>query len=615
MNRASAGLPPAADFLDRWDHHVRLRPGAPALLEGEDAWTYRTADARAEALAARLAAAGAGPGAVVGLALDRPRDAVLGMLAALKAGAAFTVLEDGLPPGLREDLVRRAGATVWLHRAGGAGAPLPDGTPRLEVAGPDPAPPAARPRAGVRDAGRLAYILFTSGSTGRPKGTLIERGALAGFADALRERLALTPSDRWFQVASLGFDVVIEEVFPVLAAGGSVVCRPHTRPLEPEDLHRALHDSAATVVELSTQYWREYARWLDATSRTTPPALRAVLVGGERMDPAAYRAWQQRRPAALVHVYGLTECTVTSTLYTGRLPEDADEVPIGTPLANAAVTVRRDGRVLPWGETGEIHVAGPSLARGYLDDDEQTARRFRADPHDRAPGARTYATGDLGRFLPDGNLVFLGRDDAQLKVRGHRLEAPAVERALADGADVDQAVVLLDPVDGSSLTACLVPADPARRPAPGTVRPLTGEQRRRAVRPVAAALPEWAVPTRTYWVAALPKNPHGKIDTAALAALCATAGERAAPAAVSAPSAQDTNGALTTVLDRFRTVLQAPALGPDDDFFAHGGQSILAMRLVSELRTDLPAAAALRVSALFDRPTPRQLAEHLSGHR
>ncbi|MEV5774984.1 non-ribosomal peptide synthetase [Streptomyces antimycoticus] len=603
------------DFLDRWDHQVATRSGAPALIEGTVHWSYAQAEARAGALASVLAARGAGPGSVVGLSLDRPRDAVLSMLAVLRTGAAFTVLEPGLPPEARKDLVARVGAVLWLHDSTRQGPPLPLGTPCLDLATME-AGPAAAPYTGVPAAPtQPAYTLFTSGSTGRPKGIVVERGALAGFADAVAERLLLTPADRWLQIASLGFDVVIEEVFPVLATGGAVVCRPDTLPLEPPELHRVLREGEATVAELSTQYWREYARWLDAADETTPAALRAVLVGGERMEPGTYRAWQRRQPAALVHVYGLTECTVTSTMYTGRLPGNATEVPIGTPLSNAAVSVRADGRVLPPGRTGEIHIAGPSLARGYLHDEEQTELRFRPDPH--ADGERVYATGDLGRLLPGGALEFLGRIDSQLKVRGHRLEATAVERALESTPAVAQAVVLIDPGDATSLIACLVPADRALAPEPGTAARLTDGQRREVVGPTAAAFPSWGVPTRLYWTADLPKNPHGKVDTAALAAATVAAPVRTPPETGAEPGPDrpsTVDEPLHVVLHRFRDVLAAPALGPDDDFFAHGGQSILAMRLVSALRTDVPAAAGLRVATLFDCPTPRRLARHLSDH-
>ncbi|MER5358413.1 amino acid adenylation domain-containing protein [Streptomyces sp. NPDC002785] len=597
------------DFLDRWDQQVAIRPGAPALIEGTARWSYAHTEARAGALASVLAARGAGPGSVVGLTLDRPRDAVLAMLAVLKTGAAFTVLESGLPPGAQKDLVARVGALLWLHDSTRQG-PLPD-TPCLDLATMETGSPAAPCTGGPAARTQSAYILFTSGSTGRPKGIVIGRGALAGFADAVAERLLLTPADRWLQIASLGFDVVIEEVFPVLATGGAVVCRPDTLALEPPELHRVLRECEVTVAELSTQYWREYARWLDATDETTPAALRAVLVGGERMEPGAYRTWQRHQPAALVHVYGLTECTVTSTMYTGRLPADATEVPIGTPLSHAAVSVRAAGRVLPPGGTGEIHIVGPSLARGYLHDEEQTALRFCPDPH--AEGERVYATGDLGRLLPDGSLEFLGRIDSQLKVRGHRLEAASVERALESAPAVSQAVVLLDPGDATSLIACLVPADRALAPEAGTAARLTDGQRREVVGPAAAAFPDWAVPTRLYWTAGLPKNPHGKVDTAALAATAAATARTqsetdAEPGADRPPTVDEP---LHVVLHRFRDVLAAPALGPDDDFFAHGGQSILAMRLVSALRTDMPAAAGLRIATLFDCPTPRRLARHL----
>ncbi|KIF07477.1 hypothetical protein PL81_01710, partial [Streptomyces sp. RSD-27] len=208
------------------------------------------------------------------------------------------------------------------------------------------------------------------------KGTVVGRDALGRFASAVAERLGLTPRDRWLQVASLGFDVLIEEVFPAFAAGAAVVCREDTRALDAEELHITLARTRTTVVELSTQYWLEYARWLTASGTTTPAQLRTVVVGGERMDPGPYRAWQARQPAGLAHVYGLTECTVSSTFYTGLLPADAQEVPLGTPLRDVRISVRREGRPVPDGETGEIHIGGPLLARGFLDDEAATARRF-----------------------------------------------------------------------------------------------------------------------------------------------------------------------------------------------------------------------------------------------
>ncbi|GGZ05284.1 hypothetical protein GCM10010385_63430 [Streptomyces geysiriensis] len=492
------------------------------------------------------------------------------------------------------------------------------------------AAPAGRPRARppARAAGHdVAYVLFTSGSTGQPKGTLIERDSLRRFAAAVAERLELAAGDRWLQVASLGFDVLIEEVFPALVAGAAVVCRADTRALDAEELHTMIARTGTTVVELSTQYWLEYARWLDARGLTTPAGLRLVVVGGERMDPRPYRDWQARQPARLAHVYGLTECTVSSTFYTGLLPADAREVPLGTPLRDVEISVRRDGRPVPQGEWGEIHIGGPLLARGFLDDAAATARRFVPDPLSAVPGARVYTTGDLGRIDADGNLIFLGRLDDQVKIRGHRLEPARVERALCEDPAVEQAVVFPDPTTGTVLWAFTVPADPERAPLPGEAVRLTAAERDALVAPLEEQLPDWAVPRVLYRVSVLPKNPHGKIDKrrlsdwAAVVTGTAATGTGAGRTVPGSPATAGTAATgdpgpgdepLSTVLGLFREVLGAPELGPDDDFFERGGQSLIAMRLLARLREFLPSAAGLRASALLRCPTPRLLAAALA---
>ncbi|MFF4322761.1 non-ribosomal peptide synthetase [Streptomyces sp. NPDC001568] len=631
-----------SDPLDLWDLAVRDHADGPALVTPRRVLTYRDADRLTDAWAASLAGRGAAPGELVGLAFGDPARTVLGMLAALKAGAGFTVLDDRLPPTARAELVARTAAKVWL----GDGRHAPEGAYAPDEAALDAAGSGATDGARRAAGSDVAYVLFTSGSTGRPKGTVIERDALRRFAHAVARRLELTSGDRWLQVASLGFDVLIEEVFPAFAAGAAVVCRDDTHALDAEELHLTLARTRTTVVELSTQYWLEYARWLDARGATTPITLRTVVVGGERMDPRPYRAWQARQPAALAHVYGLTECTVSSTFYTGRLSADAEEVPLGTPLRDVDISIRREGRPVPDGESGEIHIGGPLLARGFLDDEAATARRFVPDPYAAEPGARLYVTGDLGRIDADGQLVFLGRVDDQVKIRGYRLEPARVERALCELPDVGQAVVLPDPQTGTVLWAFTVPTDPATAPPPGEAVRLTGAGREALVTPLEAQLPDWAVPRVLHRVSVLPKNAHGKVDKRRLAAWAATTTRGDAPAATgpsgsgsgAGDGAGDGDGEGTgsvagpglrvapargaadsgrgeptdSVLALFREVLDAPGFGPDDDFFDHGGQSLLAMRLLTRLRESHPGAAGLRASALFTHPTPRRLAGALA---
>ncbi|MFI6018919.1 amino acid adenylation domain-containing protein [Streptomyces sp. NPDC051287] len=646
---AASGTAGGADALSRLWREVRAAHGGrPALTDGQHTLTYRQVDAAARAVADRLTAAGAGPGRYVMLHGLAPMDAVVAMLGTLAAGAAFAVLEEGLPDAARAARCARVDAVLLAGRGsaphGSATPPWVDLGPQLDGTAPESAStpdedgaPAAGPSSAVRGGGvvsdRPAYAMFTSGSTGEPKAVGIGREALHGFALAAAARLGLGPEDRWLQLASLGFDVVVEEVFPVLARGGTVVCRPGTGVPDPEELHGMLGALGVTTVELSTQYWREYAHWLDVRGENTPAPLRRVLVGGERMDPDDWRRWERAGRARLVHVYGLTECTVTSTMYEGPLPDDAPEVPIGTPLANAEVTVRDPARrPVPPGTVGEIHIGGPSLAPGYLGDPEQTARRFVTGPE--PGGGRLYATGDLGRILPDGAVEFHGRADDQLKIRGHRLEPASVERLLTADPAVAQAVVLLDARTRGSLLACLVPAAPAA-PADG-VLPVTAGQRARLLARVTAELPGWAAPQQLFWTGALPKNDHGKVDRRALAATlltaqATTAAEGTATAGAVATADPDLTAGLPdggagvpgtdpggpetldAVLRHFRALLADPGLEPDADFFASGGQSILAMRLVTELRADFPGTVGLRATTVFDHPTPRRLAEWLSS--
>ncbi|MEU5310778.1 amino acid adenylation domain-containing protein [Streptomyces sp. NPDC021562] len=660
---AASGTAGGADALSRLWHEVRAAHGdRPALTDGHRTLTYGQLDAAARAVAGRLTAAGAGPGRYVMLHGLAPMDAVVAMLGTLAAGAAFAVLEEGLPDAARAARCARVDAVLLAGRGpaphGTATPPWTDLGPQLDGAAHESAPVAdgggapdvglsCAARAGGAASDRPAYAMFTSGSTGEPKAVGIGRAALHGFALAAAARLGLGPEDRWLQLASLGFDVVVEEVFPVLARGGTVVCRPGTGVPDPEELHGMLGALGVTTVELSTQYWREYAHWLDVRGETTPAPLRRVLVGGERMDPDDWRRWERAGRAGLVHVYGLTECTVTSTMYEGPLPDDAPEVPIGTPLANAEVSVRDSARrPVPPGTVGEIHIGGPSLAPGYLGDPEQTARRFVTDPE--PGGGRLYATGDLGRILPDGAVEFHGRADDQIKIRGHRLEPASVERLLAADPEVAQAVVLLDARTRGSLLACLVPAAPAA--AADGVLPVTAGQRARLLARVTAELPGWAAPQQLFWTGSLPKNDHGKVNRRALAATLLSAqattgaqttataqGTTAAHGTATAGAAATTDPDLTTglpdagvgvgdpgtdpggpetldtVLRHFRALLADPGLGPDADFFAGGGQSILAMRLVTELRADFPGTVGLRATTVFDHPTPRRLAEWLSS--
>jgi len=414
-------------------------------------------------------------------------------------------------------------------------------------------------------------------------------------------------------VASPGFDVFIEEVVPTLAAGATVACSQSLTPLDPRGLHQAIGGAEATVVELSTQYWYEYEHWLAVNGLQPPQSLRLVVVGGEHMDPARYRRWQQRCPVALVHVYGITETTVSSTMFTGLVDDEhARFVPVGPPLAHNEVQITEGG-----GQTGEIVVTGDAVGRGYLGEPGLTADRFRPDPAG-PPGSRAYLTGDRGSWV-DGDLVCHGRDDGQMKVLGHRVEARAVEAALRAVPGVSQAAVAVDQPGRRTLSAFLVAdsAGPPRGEGPVEAGP---DDRAAIARVLERALPSWSRPTRYFWVARLPTNHHDKVDRAALARLSEAVAPRTpgpAASALRAGGGVRAGGDVVAAVDAVEACVAAFLIGlgqldvgPDDDFFEFGGDSLRALTVMSELRhAGWPVGDTAAV--LFDAATPRRLADHL----
>jgi amino acid adenylation domain-containing protein len=572
-----------------------LSPEAPAVL-GIGTLSFRQLDEESNRLACELRRAGIGPDSVVALCFERSPEMAVAILGVLKSGGAFLPLDPAHPEERLAFLLEDSGAMVVLTQDRLA--------PRLPIGRADIIRlDADRERIELHSAAplesrtppeSLAYVIYTSGSTGRPKGAGISRGALAGYTAAVAAELELRPEDRVLQFASLSFDVAVEEILPTWWSGAAVVLRPADAVASPEGLLRVLSEDGVTVCNLPTSFWHEWVWFLESSASALPPSLRLLVIGGEAVLPERLAYWRGLG-VPLLHGYGLTEATVTSTMYRASVHggDPGHLLPIGRPLAGTGVFVAdRELQPVPIGVPGELCVAGDGLVRGYLRRPDLTAERFVPDPWSRLAGARIYRTGDRARFLADGNLEFLGRLDFQLKIRGYRVEPGEIEVELGRHPAVREAAVLARPAaDGSQRLVAYV-ALQADGDADGDLR-----------RHLRQRLPDYMVPSAFVVVDALPRTPAGKVDRAALPDPAGTA-EPEGPAGLRT----QTEELLATLWSQ---VLGVETIGPRAEFFELGGHSLLGTRLMSRVRETFGVEVPLR--ALFEQPTLVGLAGEIDG--
>ncbi|MBO4138578.1 amino acid adenylation domain-containing protein [Micromonospora tulbaghiae] len=570
------------------------RPDAVAVTDPRQTVTYAGLLARADALAARLRAAGAGRGALVALLTDRGVNAVTGVLAALTADGAYLPLDPRSPVARNADLLAGSGSR-WLlvdpaYEAAAAEVVARAGVPItvLPLAGTGPVTPPAPLTAGPDD---LAYVIFTSGSTGRPKGAMVHRQGMLNHLLAKVEDLDLTAGDVVVQNAALTFDVSVWQMLASLLTGGAVDVVDDETALDPGALFGRADAHRVTVLEVVPSLLRTA---LDAWDAGAPPprlpALRWLLVTGEALPPQLCHRWLARYPSVpLLNAYGPTECSDDVTHAVVTVPADAagDRVPIGRAVRNTRLYVLDANlQPVPPGVPGELCVGGVGVGRGYLGDPARTAAVFVADPFSGRPGARLYRTGDRVRHRADGQLEFLGRADDQVKIRGQRIELGEVEAALRGAPGVTAATVAVntDPAGTNRLVGYVV-----GDAAPETVR-----------EHVAGRLPDAMVPSAVLVLDALPLSANGKVDRRALPTLDFSTG--GAGRAARTPQEELLCGV-------FAEVLGAARVGVDDDFFALGGHSLLATRIVNRVRTVF--GVELPVRSVFETPTVAGLAARL----
>ncbi|WP_240359113.1 non-ribosomal peptide synthetase [Pyxidicoccus trucidator] len=574
-----------ATIVSLLEAQVASTPDAPAVVAPEGTLTFRELHARASRLAAHLAAAGAGPEAVVGLCLERSLDAVVSLLAIFFSGAGCLPLEASHPPARRAALLRQARARLVVSRPSlfegvEPGVPLVTPDVRGEVAPlPAPRPPRAE---------HLAYLLYTSGSTGEPKGVeLTHRNVVHCFA-AFDTYYATRPGDCWASSGSLSFDIHLEELLFSITRGARTVLRE----VGPLGLGRDILRHGITHVVITPS---SLATALEEPG--APESFRAlkVLVTGGEVLPDSLVQQLALTDTRLVNTYGPTE---TSINVAAEVTLADRPVRLGRPLDRCRVYVLDPlGEPVPPGVPGELFIGGTCLGRGYRDRPDLTSDRFVPDPFSGDTGGRLYRTGDRVRWFGDGTLGFLGRTDFQVKVRGVRVELEEVEAALLRQPGVRQAAVV---VRGSQRDARLESFLVLEDGAAGSVerlRELLGR-----------SLPDALVPSRFFVLPALPHTTSGKVDRQALAAL-------PVPAPESAPSSGERpRGPVEELLAQlFCQVLGVPQVRREDDFFHLGGHSLAATRLVARARQAFDVELPLR--AFFSEPTVAGLARELEARR
>ncbi|MEU2340136.1 amino acid adenylation domain-containing protein, partial [Streptomyces sp. NPDC013172] len=611
----TAAEAPAGTVPELFAGQVARNPHATAVMGDGVELSYAELDARANRLARHLSGLGVGRESVVAVCLERGVDMVVALLAVLKAGAAYLPVDPELPAERIAFMLANAGAVCVITDVvcggvlsgvdGSAHAPVP-------VVVDDPAVVAAvssmadGPLSVSPLLGQLAYVIYTSGSTGVPKGVGVEHGSLANFLASMQDRFGLAPGDRLLAVTTVGFDIAGLELYLPLVTGAAVVLAGREQVRDPRLLRELVRSCAATVVQGTPSLWQALVGDPDPDADADADADAGVwdgvrvLVGGEAL-PGGLARELVTRAASVTNLYGPTETTIWSTAK-GLGADDGAVVSIGGPIANTRVFVLDDRLCpVPIGVAGELYIGGAGLARGYVGRAGLTAERFVADPFDTDPvgGGRLYRTGDVVRWSAEGELVYLGRADEQVKVRGFRIEPGEIQAVIAAHPQVAQAAVIAreDETGDKRLVAYIVPAAGAADGADADGLPSVVREH------VGARLPEYMVPSAVVVLEALPLTPNGKLDRKALPApdFTALTGSGRAPA----------NVREELLCQAFAEVLGLESVGVDDDFFALGGHSLLAVRLVSRIRAVLGVEVSLRT--LFEAPTVAGLVQRLSG--
>ncbi|MEC1580886.1 non-ribosomal peptide synthetase DhbF [Bacillus subtilis] len=596
---------PQACLPEQFEKQAALRPDAIAVVYEDQALSYAELNERANRLARMLISEGVGPEQFVALALPRSLEMAVGLLAVLKAGAAYLPLDPDYPADRIAFMLKDAQpAFIMTNTKAADHIPPVENVPKIVLDDPELAEklntyPAENPKNKDRTQPlsplNTAYVIYTSGSTGVPKGVMIPHQNVTRLFAATEHWFRFSSDDIWTMFHSYAFDFSVWEIWGPLLHGGRLVIVPHHVSRSPEAFLRLLVKEGVTVLNQTPSAFYQFMQ----AEREQPDlgqalSLRYVIFGGEALELSRLEDWYNRHPEnrpQLINMYGITETTVHVSyieLDRSMAALRANSL-IGCGIPDLGVYVLDERlQTVPPGVAGELYVSGAGLARGYLGRPGLTSERFIADPFG-PPGTRMYRTGDVARLRADGSLDYVGRADHQVKIRGFRIELGEIEAALVQHPQLEDAAVIVreDQPGDKRLAAYVIPSEETFD---------TAELRKYA----AERLPDYMVPAAFVTMKELPLTPNGKLDRKALPA----------PDFAAAVTGRGPRTPQEEILcDLFMEVLHLPRIGIDDRFFDLGGHSLLAVQLMSRIREAL--GVELSIGNLFEAPTVAGLAERL----
>ncbi|NYE31251.1 amino acid adenylation domain-containing protein, partial [Rhodanobacter sp. K2T2] len=582
-----------------------LRDGsAVAIMDGDVHLTYLELDARANRFARYLSGLAPIHGRPVAICMERCADMIVAVLAVLKAGGFYVPIDSNYPAQRIADIIEDARPDIVVtdarHRAQlSTVVPMVamDGMPRPWDA--CPATPLDERTTSPHD---LAYVIYTSGSTGIPKGVMVEHASVVRQIETVRRTYELGSADRYLQFSSLAFDVSVEEIFGALSSGACLVLRTDESISSPQAFDAFCNTHAITIASLPTAFWSGMVSHWASPGRGLPSNLSRIVIGGEAVSAPALKAWFAigHHLPRVFNAYGPTETTINATIR--RVDASGAWHSIGKVVDHGRLyLLDRHRSLVPMGTVGEIHVGGDILARGYHGRPALTAERFVADPFRATGDARMYRTGDLARRLPDGEIEYLGRNDNQVQIRGHRVELGEIEAVLGDCAWVDQ--VMVDVVAHNDQSERIAPRIVAYVEASSTGHALSEPLPAILKSYLATRLPSYMLPSVFVAVATWPLTVNGKIDKARLPSI-----EEADVG--SAPFEEPQGVVEQAIAAIWRDLLGLSVVGRHAGFFEIGGHSLLAVQMLGRVCDRFGCSVAM--SRLFAAPTVALLAEEVN---